>query len=63
MNELFFAESSAWLTQVGLAGTPEPEIVFGFCERCLAAGLPVARGLVAIGKKWIDRAQPRVTVN
>jgi adenylate cyclase len=48
MNELFFAESSAWLTQVGLAGTPEPEIVFGFCERCVAAGLPVARGLVAI---------------
>jgi adenylate cyclase len=48
MNELFFAESSAWLTQVGLAGTPEPEIVFGFCERCVTAGLPVARGLVAI---------------
>jgi adenylate cyclase len=48
MNELFFAESSAWLTQVGLAGKPEPEIVFGFCERCVAAGLPLARGLVAI---------------
>jgi adenylate cyclase len=48
MNEFFFAELSAWLTQVGLAGTAEPEIVFGFCERCVAAGIPLARGLVAI---------------
>jgi adenylate cyclase len=48
MNEFFFAELSAWLTQVGLAGMPEPEIVFGFCERCVAAGMPLARGLVAI---------------
>jgi hypothetical protein len=48
MNEFFFAELSAWLTQVGLDGTSEPEIVFGFCERCVAAGLPLARGLVAI---------------
>jgi adenylate cyclase len=48
MNEFFFAELSAWLTQVGLAGTPELEIASGFCERCVAAGLPLARGLVAI---------------
>jgi adenylate cyclase len=48
MNESFFAELSAWLTQAGLAGTSEPEIVFGFCERCVAAGMPMARGLVAI---------------
>jgi hypothetical protein len=48
MNEFFSAELSAWLTQVGLAGTPEQEIVFGFCERCVAAGMPLARGLVAI---------------
>jgi adenylate cyclase len=48
MNEFFFTELSAWLTQVGLDGTSEPEIVFGFCERCVAAGMPLARGLVAI---------------
>ena len=48
MNEFFFTELSAWLTQVGLDGTLEPEIVFGFCERCVAAGMPLARGLVAI---------------
>ena len=34
---------SAWLTQAGLAGTAETEILSRFCERCVAAGLPLAR--------------------
>src|SRR5262249_26770687 len=46
--EAFFAELSAWLTQAGLAGTPETDIVSGFCERCVAAGLPVARALMFV---------------
>ena len=48
MNEAFFAEFSAWLTQAGLAGRPETDIVNGFCERCVAGGLPVARAHVFI---------------
>src|ERR1700741_5074944 len=48
MNEAFFAELSAWLTQAGLAGTSETDIVSGFCDRCVAAGLPVARALMFI---------------
>jgi adenylate cyclase len=48
MNEAFFAELSAWLMQAGLAGTSESEIVSGFCERCVAAGLPLARTVVFI---------------
>jgi adenylate cyclase len=48
MNEAFFAELSAWLTQAGLAGTSETDIVSGFCDRCVAAGLPLARALVLI---------------
>ena len=48
MNELFFAELSAWLTQAGLAGTSETEIVSGFCDRCVAAGLPLARTVLFI---------------
>ena len=48
MNEAFFAELSAWLTQAGLAGTSETDIVSGFCERCVAAGLPLARTTVFI---------------
>ena len=48
MNEAFFAELSAWLAQAGLAGTSETDIVSGFCDRCVAAGLPLARALMFI---------------
>ena len=48
MNEASFAELSAWLIKAGLAGKPEPDIVQGFCDRCVAAGLPLARGQVFI---------------
>jgi adenylate cyclase len=48
MNEIFFTDLSAWLTQAGLAGTSETEIVSGFCERCVAAGLPLSRANVFI---------------
>jgi len=48
MNENFSAKLSAWLTQAGLAGTSESDIVSGFCDRCVAAGLPLGRGLVFI---------------
>ena len=48
MSQDFFADLSEWLTQCGLAGTSEPDIVSGFCERCVAAGLPLGRALVFI---------------
>jgi adenylate cyclase len=48
VNEAFFAELSAWLTQAGLAGTSEADIVSGFCERCVAAGLPLGRASVFV---------------
>src|SRR5262245_65805094 len=48
MNEPAFAELSAWLTQAGLAGTSEADIVSGFCDHCVAGGLPLARALVLI---------------
>src|SRR5262249_57599042 len=48
VNEASFAELSEWLTQAGLAGAPETDIVSGFCERCVAAGLPLARALMFI---------------
>ena len=48
ISELSFGELSAWLTQAGLAGTSETEIVSGFCDRCLAAGLPLFRTVVLI---------------
>ena len=48
MNEATFLELSAWLTQAGLAGTSETEILSGFCERCVAAGVPLGRANVFI---------------
>src|SRR5262249_61887845 len=48
VNEAFFAELSAWLTQAGLAGTSETDIVSGFCDRCVPAGPPLARALMFV---------------
>jgi adenylate cyclase len=48
MKETFFAEQSVWLTQAGLAGMAETDIVNGFCDRCVAAGLPLGRVHVLI---------------
>jgi adenylate cyclase len=48
MQEDSFADLSAWLTQAGLAGTSEIDIVTGFCDRCVAGGLPLARTVVFI---------------
>jgi len=43
MNDDILTELLAWVTQAGLAGTPEPDIVSVFCDRCLAAGIPLGR--------------------
>jgi adenylate cyclase len=48
MNETLFNELSAWMTQAGLAGTPETDIVSAFCDRCVAAGIPLGRAHVFI---------------
>jgi adenylate cyclase len=43
MNEASLTELCTWLTQAGLAGVSEPEILSGLCERCVASGIPLAR--------------------
>jgi adenylate cyclase len=48
MNESLSIELSAWLTQAGLAGTPETDIFSVFCDRCGAAGIPLDRAHMAI---------------
>jgi adenylate cyclase len=48
MNEQLFSELSAWVTQAGLTGTPETDIVSEFCSRCVAAGIPLARSMMFI---------------
>jgi adenylate cyclase len=53
MKDSVFTELPAWLTQAGLAGMAETDIVAGFCERCVAAGLPLSH---AVG--FIDTLHP-----
>jgi adenylate cyclase len=48
MNEPQFAELSAWITEVGLAGHPETEMMAGFCDRAAAAGLPLTFAVAVI---------------
>lgn len=43
MDEAQFSQLTSWLAQAGLAGAPELAMVTGFCERVVAAGLPLAR--------------------
>ncbi len=43
MDEKRLDELQAWVTEAGLAGTADADIFFGFCERCLAAGIPLSR--------------------
>ena len=37
-----------WLASQGLAGTPENEVIRGFCERCRAGGLELSRSVAFI---------------
>jgi len=39
MDKGLFTDLLAWLTQAGLGGTSEADILSGFCERCVAAGI------------------------
>ena len=48
MDNHQFAEISTWITEAGLTGQSETAILAGFCEREVARGLPLARGLVLI---------------
>ena len=42
------ANVMAWVTEAGLAGSSEADLLRGFCERASAAGLPLVRAVVII---------------
>ena len=48
MNDPDLSAIEAWVTRAGLAGERDELILSGFCERCVAAGLPVDRAIVFI---------------
>src|SRR6516164_7888029 len=48
MNEAAFNALSAWVTEAGLIGHCEEELMAGFCRRVTEAGVPLARALVIL---------------
>jgi adenylate cyclase len=48
MTEAEIAKLASWLAKVGLEGRTETVLVEGFCQRAVAAGLPLARAIVFI---------------
>jgi adenylate cyclase len=47
MDDLKLHDLAAWVTEAGLAGTEETAMLAGFCERAVAAGLPLG-GLIVV---------------
>lgn len=48
MDEVDIAAIADWIAQRGLAGDSEIALLNGFCERCGAAGLAIARGMAIV---------------
>jgi adenylate cyclase len=48
MDESAFNALSAWVTEAGLIGRTESELMAGFCRRVAEAGVPLARALVIL---------------
>src|SRR5215203_2283041 len=42
------SDPAAWVTQAGIAGAPELDLLRGFCERVLAKGVPITRVQILI---------------
>jgi adenylate cyclase len=69
MDEAAVNALSAWVTEAGLVGRSESELMAGFCGRLVAAGVPLARALVILdtlhpiyeGRAWRWRADKPAT--
>lgn len=48
LQHLALQTIAAWVTQVGLSGAAENDLLAGFCERAVAAGIPIARAAVIV---------------
>ena len=48
MDDLKLQDLAAWITEAGLAGVSETEMLAGFCDRAVAAGLPLGMAIVVL---------------
>jgi len=44
MDDRLTTDLAAWVTQAGLKGRAETVLLSGFCERIVAAGIPLRQG-------------------
>ncbi|MFL5336661.1 MAG: adenylate/guanylate cyclase domain-containing protein, partial [Geminicoccaceae bacterium] len=48
MDDDITRDIAVWITESGLIGMAETELLCGFCERAVAVGIPVIRGIVIV---------------
>jgi adenylate cyclase len=48
MNDAVFSELAGWVTEAGLIGRAESELMAGFCQRISGAGVRLARSMVIL---------------
>jgi adenylate cyclase len=48
MDDRLTTDLAAWVTQAGLKGRAETVLLSGFCERIVAAGIPLAKALLIV---------------
>jgi adenylate cyclase len=48
MNDAIFNELAGWVTEAGLIGRAESELMAGFCQRISGAGVPLTRAMVIL---------------
>jgi adenylate cyclase len=48
MDDAASRDLAAWITDSGLSGMVEPDLLGGFCERVVAAGIPISRAIVIV---------------
>jgi adenylate cyclase len=48
MDETIFSDLAGWVTEAGLIGRTENELMAGFCRRVVDAGIPLAQALVIL---------------
>jgi adenylate cyclase len=48
MEEAAFNQLAGWVTEAGLIGRNESELMAGFCQRVIDAGVPLARAMVIL---------------
>jgi adenylate cyclase len=48
MDETAFNALAGWVTEAGLIGRTETELMAGFCRRVVDAGVPLARAMVIL---------------